>query len=178
MKKQQTENKSRDSYQTGSTNPPKSHQGIITVLLIFVIFLGGIVSGLSMMNIRLFQMLEAQNQDTQKSLLQFSRQTEALGKTTDGVLVPGLGFIGHEVTELCRSYYGWPEGLYIASVTAGSAAEKAGLRQGDILTLVDGAVVDSENTLFGILSGKHAEDALLLTIFRGGDTVQLALVME
>ena len=49
MKKCQTENQNRDSYQTGKTVPPKNYQGLITVLLILIIFLGGIVSALSML---------------------------------------------------------------------------------------------------------------------------------
>ena len=43
----------RDSYETGSTRPPKNRGGLIAVLLILVIFLSGIVSALSILNIRL-----------------------------------------------------------------------------------------------------------------------------
>ena len=42
-----------DSYETGSTRPPKSHGGLIAVLLVLVIFLGGVVSVLGILNIRL-----------------------------------------------------------------------------------------------------------------------------
>ena len=48
-------------YGTGNTEPPKSHSGIIALLLILVIFLSGIVSLLSFMNIKLFQQLSEQN---------------------------------------------------------------------------------------------------------------------
>ena len=44
-------------YGTGSTMPPKSHEGLIALLLILVIFLSGIISVLSFLNIRLFQQL-------------------------------------------------------------------------------------------------------------------------
>ena len=47
-------------FGTGNTSPPKSHSGIIALLLILVIFLSGIVSLLSFMNIRLFQQLSEQ----------------------------------------------------------------------------------------------------------------------
>ena len=117
MKKCQTENQNRDSYQTGKTVPPKNYQGLITVLLILIIFLGGIVSALSMLNMRLFRMLESQNNSTEDSSLQFSRKTEALPESVrDGVEIPALGLTGQEVTELCRSYYGWPEGLYVSGL--------------------------------------------------------------
>ena len=47
----------RDSYETGSTKPPKSRSGLLSVLLVAVILLGGITSALGIMNIRLFQQL-------------------------------------------------------------------------------------------------------------------------
>lgn len=43
----------RDSYETGSTRPPKSHGTLIAVLLILVILLCGISSALGLLNIRL-----------------------------------------------------------------------------------------------------------------------------
>ena len=49
------------TYQTGSTNPPKSRSGLIAVLLIAVIFLAGITSILGILNIRLFSALNAQS---------------------------------------------------------------------------------------------------------------------
>ena len=48
------------TYQTGSTNPPKSRSGLIAVLLIAVIFLAGISSILGILNVRLFSALKAQ----------------------------------------------------------------------------------------------------------------------
>jgi len=45
-------------YRTGRTRPKKSHSGTIAVLLTAVIFLGGIVSALSLLNIRLFKSME------------------------------------------------------------------------------------------------------------------------
>ena len=51
------------SYRTGSTQPPKKHRGIIAALLVAVIFLGGIVSALGIMNVRLFSQLQAPDSD-------------------------------------------------------------------------------------------------------------------
>ena len=55
-----------DSYGTGSTNPPKNRRSIVAVLLVLVIFLGGVSSLLGIMNIQLFQQLE-QKQDSAMS---------------------------------------------------------------------------------------------------------------
>ena len=50
-------------WQTGSTEPPKSRGGLVALLLILVIFLCGIVTLLGILNIRLFQKLQIQQQE-------------------------------------------------------------------------------------------------------------------
>ena len=52
-------------FGTGNTEPPKNHSSIIALLLILVIFLSGIISLLSFMNIKLFQELNHQKQQEQ-----------------------------------------------------------------------------------------------------------------
>ena len=47
-------------YGIGRTRPPKSHSGIIAILLIAVIFLLGTITLLGFMNIRMFQQLRQQ----------------------------------------------------------------------------------------------------------------------
>ena len=44
-------------YGTGCTEPPKSHRAIVALLLVAVIFLGGISTALSVLNIKMFQKL-------------------------------------------------------------------------------------------------------------------------
>ena len=51
-------------YGTGRTKPPKSHGGLIAVLLVVVIFLGGLVSVLGILNVKLFN--ELSNQPAQQ----------------------------------------------------------------------------------------------------------------
>ena len=46
-------------YETGRTKPPKSHTGLIAMLLVVVIFLGGLVSFLGVLNVKLFAQLKA-----------------------------------------------------------------------------------------------------------------------
>ena len=47
--KQNMEPWDQDSYATGSTQPPKTRRGLVTGLLVAVIFLGGIASALFFM---------------------------------------------------------------------------------------------------------------------------------
>lgn len=53
----------RGTYQTGSTQPPKSHGGIIAVLVVLVIFLCGVVTIMTVMNIRLVRELNTKDPD-------------------------------------------------------------------------------------------------------------------
>ena len=53
-------------YETGRTNPPKSHNGLIAVLLVVVIFLSGLVSFLGVLNVKLFAELKAQPKDEEE----------------------------------------------------------------------------------------------------------------
>lgn len=47
-----------NTYQTGNTQPPKNRNGLITVLLILVIFLCGLSTWLGLLNVHLFRMLQ------------------------------------------------------------------------------------------------------------------------
>ena len=69
-------------YGIGNTMPPKSHSGIIALLLILVIFLSGIVSLLSFMNIKLFHQLSEQNKQMESvSPMSFSDTDDPFSPT-------------------------------------------------------------------------------------------------
>ncbi len=53
------ENWDQGIYQTGPAKPPKNHIGLITLLLIVVIFLCSLVTVLSFLNVRLFQLSQS-----------------------------------------------------------------------------------------------------------------------
>ena len=61
-------------YETGRTRPPKSHGGLIALLLVVVIFLGGLVSALGVLNVKLFAQLTDNQQDG--DTLAFLSETE------------------------------------------------------------------------------------------------------
>ncbi len=57
-----------NSWQTGSTCPPKSRGGLVAVLLVLVIFLSGIVTVLGILNVKLFRELNQQDQQEDLSI--------------------------------------------------------------------------------------------------------------
>ena len=68
------------SWQTGSTQPPKSRGGAIALLLILVIFLCGIITVLGILNVRLFQKLQVQ-EENELSISFTTGQTETTAPT-------------------------------------------------------------------------------------------------
>ncbi len=75
----------------------------------------------------------------------------------------GVG-VGELTTELAE-YFGAKEGVLVTSVTDGSAAARAGLKAGDVITSIDGQVVRSREDLARALrDGK--EDELTIGIVR------------
>jgi len=55
-------------YGTGRTRPPKNRGGLVAVLLVIVIFLGGLVSVLGILNVKLFTQLKNQTKEPEDSL--------------------------------------------------------------------------------------------------------------
>ena len=73
-----------DTYQTGSTKPPKSRSGLVAVLLIAVIFLAGLTSILGIMNIHLFSALNNTGDCGPLSLYEDSTTTLPTSITANG----------------------------------------------------------------------------------------------
>jgi S1-C subfamily serine protease len=64
-------------------------------------------------------------------------------------------------------------GVRVAGVTPGSPAEKAGVREGDVLLQVDGKDVSDLAGFSGILRGLSPGQTVKAVLRRGSDTVAL-----
>jgi len=60
-----------------------------------------------------------------------------------------------------------------AGVIAGSPADKAGVKEGDIITEVDGTKIDQEHSLTSLVGLKSVGDKVKLTVVRDGKTITL-----
>jgi S1-C subfamily serine protease len=69
-------------------------------------------------------------------------------------------------------------GALVAEVTSGSAADAAGLQQGDVITAVDGESVVGSADLGAAIKDHDAGDTVDLTIVRNGDTQQLSATLD
>lgn len=68
-------------------------------------------------------------------------------------------------------------GVYIREVTAGSAAEKAGLRSGDYILSADGGEIASSSDLKSVVNSHQVGETLDLTILRGGSVLTLSVIL-
>lgn len=75
-----------------------------------------------------------------------------------------LGVSGVDVTDEVSETYDMPKGIYVAQVIVGSAADKAGIKKGDIICKFDGREVESMNTLAERLEYYAAGDVVEVTV--------------
>lgn len=90
-------------YETGRTQPPKNHGALIAFLLILIICLGGVVSALGIMNLRLFRQL---NDPSQENTLAISFTGESTPDEAVETTEPSVFPSGDETLTLSRA----PEG--------------------------------------------------------------------
>lgn len=161
------------SYRTGSTQPPKSHRGLIAFLLGLVIFLCGISTALGLMNIKLRWQL---NQKSESDAVAFSRCGEEALETLDSAECFSIGFCGEEISDFWNIYGELPRGIYITDVAEAAAAE--GIVPGDILLSLDGVQITRVQTLRSLLDARAPGDAVEAVIYRAGSQLSVTLTVE
>lgn len=91
-----------------------------------------------------------------------------------------IGIAGVNVTSSVSQMYGIPEGVYVYQVYTGTAAETAGIRQGDVITAINGASVGSMEELQRELQYYAIGTEVKLTVKRaanGYEEEQVSLVL-
>lgn len=90
---------------------------------------------------------------------------------------PTIGIIGQQVTESIASAQSWVIGVYCESVAPGSGADAAGLREGDIITVVDGNTVEALSDVNAVIKTKKVGDTIRVTYWRGGKTYETDILL-
>lgn len=80
-----------------------------------------------------------------------------------------LGITCQDVTEEISKQYDMPVGIYLKSVVSGCAADKAGLKKGDIITRFDGIGVSSYDSLRDRLQYYEAGETVEVTVMTSED---------
>lgn len=91
---------------------------------------------------------------------------------------PQFGITGVTVTEADAERFNLPQGVYVYAVGDGSAAEIAGIRQGDIITAIDGTSITTMDELNEIKNQHNAGDTVSLTISRSGETIEVHVTLQ
>lgn len=98
---------------------------------------------------------------------------------------PQLGIKVAAIAEL-NSYYkkqlgistSLKKGLYVVSVTSGSAAASAGIKKGDVITAADGKTVNDVATLHSILYSHNVGDKVKITVNRNGKAMTFTVTLQ
>lgn len=91
---------------------------------------------------------------------------------------PSIGISGEDVGEENARYYDLPEGVYVRFIEKNSAADKAGLAVGDIIVAAEGEPVKTMSELNIIKERFGAGDAMIVTVCRGEEHIDIKLVLS
>lgn len=77
-----------------------------------------------------------------------------------------IGFSGSEVTADEKLYYGIPAGVIVGTISEDGALADTEVKEGDVITAIDGETVGSFQDIYNILSKHKSGDKVKLSIFR------------
>ena len=183
MKHNQYESRDPNIYRTGSTTPPKAHSRLVAILMIMVILLAGLVSILSVLNIRLFSNFNELQQSVKVPLsLEIGNEPEQdLIFGDPDTTAPGsgksIGIAGDTVTPVYQKHFQLPEGLFITRVAENSTADLQGIEEGDVLLSLDGVSIIGENSLRAFLTARSVGDECIALIYRRDTDSQLKVTL-
>jgi serine protease Do len=89
-----------------------------------------------------------------------------------------LGVEAESVDSQLAQYFGVKEGVLVRSVIKGSAAEKAGLKAGDVITRVDGASVSNPREVSTAIRTARSKKSTTLTVMRDRKEVAMTVPLE
>ena len=98
-------------------------------------------------------------------------QIVATGKVQHAKLGIGLQDVGQDFADSFK--LDSPDGALVRSVDRGSAADKAGLKSGDVIRKVNGQPIVSGGDLSAIVSIAKPGDRVALDVWRDGKTIQV-----
>lgn len=171
-------------FQTGSTQPPRSYRGLLAVLLVTVLLLGGAVSGLSILNIQLFQQLEESRQEEiqpEPDEVAFVRSSDptcasVADMLSDGIGLPEMGMMVQEFSDVLEVYKNLPQGLYVLQVEQNSLAHRTGFQSGDVLVALNGTPITGVLPLTSLLQDFKKGETMSFTVVR--DNICLTLTLR
>ena len=91
---------------------------------------------------------------------------------------PYLGIGGIDVNEATARENNLIVGIYVKTLENFAAAEKAGIRVGDVIIKADGQDIETMDELNEIKNGKEIGDKMTLTVWRNGETMDIDVTLQ
>lgn len=94
------------------------------------------------------------------------------------VIRPYIGIEGMTIDEELAKQYNLAQGVYVRKIEDFTAAQKSGLKVGDVITEVDGKKVSKVEEINEIKNTKKIGDTLNLKIYRNKEYLDIKLTLE
>lgn len=91
---------------------------------------------------------------------------------------PSLGITGADVKAAYSTYYGIPQGFLVKTVTAGSGAAAAGLKENDIIIAIDDTIINGIVQLNDVKNKHKPGDSVTLTVYRSNRKINIDVVLD
>ncbi|ADU23054.1 MULTISPECIES: S1C family serine protease [Ruminococcus] len=91
---------------------------------------------------------------------------------------PSLGITGADVKPAYSTYYGIPQGFLVKTVTPGSGAEAAGLKENDIIIAIDNTIINGIVQLNDVKNKHKPGDTVTLTVYRSNRKININVVLD
>jgi serine protease Do len=91
---------------------------------------------------------------------------------------PVLGVEAESLGSQLASYFGVKEGVLVRSVAPDTAAEKAGIKAGDVITKVDGSTVTTPNELVSAIHSAAAKKSFPVDLVRDRHETSVTVTIE
>ena len=91
---------------------------------------------------------------------------------------PYIGISGRDLDEKTAKANNLVVGIYILSIDEFSAAEKAGLKIGDVITAIDGKNITKMDELNEVKNTHNIGDEIKLKIYRNGSEKEISVILQ
>ena len=91
---------------------------------------------------------------------------------------PLIGISVRQISDEIAEVNNLPKGLYVAEVSAGGAADKAGIKKGDVITAVDGKTVSTTQEINEIRDMHKVGDTLVFDVSRDNRLISFNVVLQ
>lgn len=91
---------------------------------------------------------------------------------------PYIGITGRDLGQVTAQRNNLVEGIYVVSVEEFSAAEKAGIKAGDVIVKADGTDVKTMDELNAVKNNHNIGDQMTIVVNRNGEEKELTLTLQ